>query len=458
MKAWEGRFTGSTDVLMERFSSSIGVDWRLFRYDLEGSAAYAEMLARIGILGEEEKARIVEALHEIEGEIEEGRLSFRDELEDIHLHVEQRLIEKVGEPGKKLHTGRSRNEQVSLDTRMYVRAELLRLDARLKALMEGVVKKAEKEKTAIMPGYTHTRRAQVVPFAHYLMSYYYMMKRDRERIGEAYRRADVMPLGSGALAGSTLNVDREFLRERLGFSRISENSMDAASDRDFVLDALYAAAVVMLHLSRLSEDLILFSTEEFAFVTLPDSLCTGSSLMPHKKNPDAMELIRGKASRCLGDLFSLFSLVKGLPSTYNRDLQEDKEPLFRSLATAQDALAIMTLAVEGLSLNRGDMERAVTASFMPAVEMAEYLAAKGIPFREAHHIVGRMVKACEERGGYLWGMGLEEMRTYSDAFDDTVFDSIDPRHVVKNRKTPGGASLAEVERQIETEKAYLRGS
>jgi argininosuccinate lyase len=458
MKAWEGRFTGTTDVLMERFSSSIGIDWRLFRYDLGGSVAYAEMLARIGILREEEKVRIVEALREIEGEIEEGRLDFRDELEDIHLHVEQRLIEKVGELGKKLHTGRSRNEQVSLDTRMYVKAELFRLDTRLKALMEGLVKKAEEEETAIMPGYTHTRRAQVVPFAHYLMSYYYMMKRDRERIGEAYSRADVMPMGSGALAGSTIDVDREFLRERLGFSRTSENSMDAASDRDFVLDALYAAAVIMLHLSRLSEDLILFSTEEFAFVTLPDSLCTGSSLMPHKKNPDALELIRGKASRCLGDLFSLCSLVKGLPSTYNRDLQEDKEPLFRSLATAQDALTIMTLAVEGLSLNREHMEKAVTASFMPAVEMAEYLAAKGVPFREAHHIVGRMVKACEEKGGYLWGMDLEEMRTYSKAFDETVFDYIDPHHVVKNRKTQGGASLTEVERQIETEKAYLRGS
>jgi argininosuccinate lyase len=458
VKAWEGRFSGTTDVLMERFSSSIEVDWRLFRYDLGGSVAYAEMLARIGILREDEKARIVEALREIEGEIEEGRLSFRDDLEDIHLHVEQRLIEKVGELGKKLHTGRSRNEQVSLDTRMYVRAGLLLLDTRLKALMEGVVKKAEEEKTAIMPGYTHTRKAQVVPFAHYLMSYYYMMKRDRGRIGEAYARADVMPMGSGALAGSTLGVDREFLRERLGFSRISENSMDAASDRDFVLDAVYASAVIMLHLSRLSEDLILFSTEEFAFVTLPDSLCTGSSLMPHKKNPDAMELIRGKASRCLGDLFSLCSLVKGLPSTYNRDLQEDKEPLFRSLATAQDALTIMALAVEGLSINRGHMERAVTASFMPAVEMAEYLAAKGIPFREAHHIVGRMVKACEEKGGYLWAMDLEEMRAYSEAFDDTVFDYIDPHQVVKNRKTPGSASLTEVERQIETEKAYLRGS
>ena len=262
MKPWEGRFSGATDVVMERFSSSIAIDWRLFRYDIEGSVAYAEMLGKIGILSGGEISRIVAALSEIAGEIESGALPFRDELEDIHMHIEQRLIEKVGELGKKLHTGRSRNEQVSLDTRMYVKEELARLDDDLKGLMEAIVRKAEAEKTAIMPGYTHTRRAQVVPFAHFLLACYYAFKRDRERVAGARIRADVMPLGSGALAGSTLMIDREFLRERLGFSRISENSMDAAADRDFVLDALYAAAMIMLHLSKLSEDLILFSTEE----------------------------------------------------------------------------------------------------------------------------------------------------------------------------------------------------
>jgi argininosuccinate lyase len=458
MKPWEGRFSGTTDVLMERFSSSIAIDWRLFRYDIEGSVAYAEMLGKIGILSGSETSGIVAALSEIAAEIESGSLFFRDELEDIHMHVEQRLIEKVGELGKKLHTGRSRNEQVSLDTRMYAKEELARLDDDLKCLMEAIVSKAEAEKTAIMPGYTHTRRAQVVPFAHFLLAHYYAFKRDRERVAGARAAADVMPLGSGALAGSTLMIDREFLRERLGFSRISENSMDAAADRDFVLDALYAAAMIMLHLSRLSEDLILFSTEEFSFVSLPDGLCTGSSLMPHKKNPDALELIRGKASRSMGALFSLFTLIKGLPSTYNRDLQEDKEPLFQSLASTRDALAIMALAVRGLSINREAMERAVRMSFMPAVEMAEYLAAKGVPFREAHHIVGTMVKVCEERKGFLREMSLDEMRHYSDAFDETVFDYIDPRHVVENRKTEGGASIREVEKQIEKEWAYLRNS
>jgi argininosuccinate lyase len=455
MKAWEGRFEAKTEPLMERFSSSIGIDWRLFRCDVAGSIAYAEMLARIAILTEEEKDGLVKALNEIEAEIREGRMPFRDELEDIHMHIEHRLIEKVGELGKKLHTGRSRNEQVSLDMRLYVKEELHAVDLSLKLLLEQIVKKAEAEKTVIMPGYTHTRRAQVVPFAHYLLSYYYMFKRDRERIDQARSRVDALPLGTGALAGSTLPIDRQFLKERLGFSRVCENSMDAAGDRDFVLDTLYAVATIMIHLSRLSEDLILFSTEEFSFVSLPDGLCTGSSLMPHKKNPDALELIRGKASRSMGELFTLFSLLKGLPSTYNRDLQEDKEPLFHSLETVRDALAIAALAIGGLRSNRDNMEKAVMKSFMPAVEMAEYLATKGIAFRQAHHIVGRMVKACEEKKRFLWEMRLDEMRAFSDAFDSTIFDYIDPHKVIKNRKTAGGASDAEVEKAIAAEKAYL---
>jgi argininosuccinate lyase len=282
-----------------------------------------------------------------------------------------------------------------------------------------------------------------------------MLKRDRERISQARSRADVLPLGSGALAGSTLPIDRDFLCKRLGFSRISENSMDAASERDFILDTIYGAAMIMLHLSKLSEDLILFSTEEFAFLSLPDGLCTGSSLMPHKKNPDALELVRGKTSRSIGSLVTLLTLTKGLPSTYNRDLQEDKEPLFQTMADTQDALEVMALAMEGLSVNREAMEKAVMTSFMPAVEMTEYLAARSVPFRQAHHIVGNMVRACEEKRKYLWEMSVAEMKSYSEVFDATVFDYIDPHNVVKNRKTAGGASLGEVEKQIEIEKSYL---
>ena len=455
MKAWEGRFSGSTEPLMERFSSSIQVDWRLYPYDIEGSIAYAEMLGRIGILTEDEIARVSKALREIGTEIEEGTLVFRDDLEDIHMHVEHRLIEKVGDLGKKLHTGRSRNEQVSLDTRMYIKDALVRIDGDLKGLLRAIVEKAEAERTAIMPGYTHTRRAQVVPFSHYLLSYYYMLKRDRQRVAQARTRVDSMPLGSGALAGSTLPIDREFLKERLGFAKISENSMDGASERDFVIDALYAGAMIMNHLSKLSEDLILFSTEEYGFLSLPDGLCTGSSLMPHKKNPDALELIRGKASRSIGALFTLFTLTKGLPSTYNRDLQEDKEPLFQSMAIVEESLSIMQIAILGLTLRKENMERAVMTSHMPAVEMAEYLAAKGVPFREAHHIVGTMVKACEEKKKYLWEMEIDEMRTYSGSFDDTIYDYIDPARWWPAGRLPGAAAFGEVEKQIETEKAYL---
>jgi argininosuccinate lyase len=455
MKAWGGRFSGATEPLMEKFSSSIQVDWRLFSQDIEGSIAYAEMLERIGIFTTEETGRVSAALREIALEIEQRKLPFRDDLEDIHMHVEHRLIEKVGDLGKKLHTGRSRNEQVSLDTRMYVKDALSGIDGLLKDLLASIIEKAEAEGSAIMPGYTHTRRAQVVPFAHYLLSYYYMLKRDRKRAGQARDAADAMPLGSGALAGSTLPIDREFLRQRLGFARITENSMDAASERDFVLDALHSLSMIMLHLSKLCEDLILFSTEEYAFIELPDGLCTGSSLMPHKKNPDALELVRGKTSRCIGSLFTLYSLTKGLPSTYNRDLQEDKEPLFQTVATVEDALQIMRAAILGLTLRKENMERAVMTSHMPAVEMTEYLAAKGVPFREAHHVVGTMVKVCEEKKKYLWEMEIEEMKAFSGVFDSSIYEYINPRNVVENRKTAGSAALGEVGKQIETEKAYL---
>jgi argininosuccinate lyase len=412
------------------------------------------MLQKIGILNEHEMDAIVAALNDIKAEIAGGRFEFSDALEDIHMHVETRLIEKIGDLGKRLHTGRSRNDQVSLDMRMYLKAELAHIDAAIFKLLKTLIDRAEKEKAVIMPGYTHMQRAQVVTFAHYLMAYYYMIKRDRERISDSLKRIDVMPLGSGAIAGSTIPLDREFVREITGFSKVSENSMDSVSDRDFVLDAVYSIAMIMMHMSRLAEDLIIFSTQEFSFVSLPDELCTGSSLMPHKKNPDALELSRGKTSRVIGDLFSLFAMLKGLPMTYNRDLQEDKEPLFHAVNTAKDVLEIMELCVKGLSLNRERMESAVTESFMPAVEMTEYLTLKGLPFREAHEIVGKMVKHCEGRGITLSGMKLSELQEFSGIFGEDVYNYIDPRNIVKNRKTTGAASFEEVDRAIEREKIY----
>ncbi|MBA4416861.1 MAG: argininosuccinate lyase [Syntrophus sp. (in: bacteria)] len=455
MKAWGGRFKGTTDPLMERYSASIDFDWVLFEYDIEGSKAHAEMLQKIGILSEKERDDIAGALDEIKVEIKEGQFIFSTAMEDIHMHIEARLIEKIGDAGKRLHTGRSRNDQVSLDMRMYLKDELARVNGCLHSLLKAFIDKSEQEKSAIMPGYTHMQRAQVIPFSHYLMAYYYMFKRDRERLRTVRTAIDVLPLGSGALAGSTIPLDREFVRERLGFSRVSENSMDAVADRDFVIDALFSITAIMIHLSRLSEDLIIFSTEEFAFISLPDELCTGSSLMPHKKNPDALELTRGKTSRVMGDLFSMLSLLKGLPMTYNRDLQEDKEPLFHALNTVKDALSIMALCVEGMQTNRKRMEAAAYGSFMPAVEMAEYLTLKGMPFREAHGIVGKLVRDCEEKEMPLLSMNIAEMRTYSAMFEDDIFEYIDPRKILSNRKTDGAASFAEVEKELDAEKIYL---
>lgn len=455
MKAWDGRFEKGTEPLMERFSASIGVDWILYPYDIKGSMAYAEMLFKIGILNQREKNLLITALKEIRNELEMGRLPFSDALEDIHMHIEARLIEKVGELGKKLHTGRSRNDQVAVDMRMYLKEAVEQIDGDLTKLLASILGKADAEQRTMMPGYTHTQRAQVVTFSHYLLAYFYMFKRDRQRVKEAFSRIDTLPLGSGALAGSTIPIDREFLKERLGFSKIAENSMDAVSDRDFLLDALFSISMIMTHLSRLSEDLILFSTEEFGFVSLPDGFCTGSSLMPHKKNPDAVELIRGKAARTLGDLTSMLALLKGLPLTYNRDLQEDKEPVFHAVTTARNCLSIMALVIEGLVLHRERMKEAVVSSFMPAVEMAEYLVLKGVPFREGHQIVGKMVKYCEEQKKRLAELTLEEMRRFSAVFDDDVRSYIDPANILKSRKTMGGASYKEVAREIAREQKYL---
>lgn len=455
MKLWDGRFKEKTDPSMERFSASIHFDWLLFKQDIEGSKAHAEMLERIGILTKEEMDAIITGLERIKDEIEKGTFIFSESLEDIHMHIESRLIEMIGDVGRKLHTGRSRNDQVSLDMRMFVRERLGEIEQNLQDLLRIIIDRAEREKDAIMPGYTHMQRAQVVTFSHYIMAYYSMLKRDMERIKDIRKSLNILPLGSGAIAGSTIPLDREYVKERLGFDDISANSMDSISDRDFCLDTVYSMAMIMLHLSRLSEDMIIFSTQEFSFIGLPDSLCTGSSLMPHKKNPDSLELIRGKASRVIGDLFSLFTLLKGLPMTYNRDMQEDKEPLFHALDTVKQSLCIMGLCIRDMVINRERMADAVYNSYMPAVEMTEYLVLKGIPFRDAHAIVGRMVKECEEKGIPLYKMNMEEMRRFSPIFSNEVYDYIEPVNILKNRKTRGAASFDEVERLIEREKDYL---
>ncbi|MCX7856596.1 MAG: argininosuccinate lyase [Deltaproteobacteria bacterium] len=455
MKPWDGRFSEVTHDLVERFTASIHIDKRLYLYDIIGSIAHAEMLEKQGLISEEEKRKIVKALEEIKEEIEGGVFNFSEKLEDIHMHIEARLVEKIGEPGRKLHTGRSRNDQVSLDTRLFLRHELKQVEEELLELMRCIIRKAETEKDAIMPGFTHLQKAQIVPFSHYILSYYFMFKRDRERLKNALRAVDAMPLGSGALAGSTLPLDREYLRERLGFSRITENSMDTVSDRDFILDTLYAFSMIMIHLSRLCEDLIIFSSDEFSFFKLPERLLTGSSIMPHKRNPDVLELIRGKTSRVIGDLLSLLILFKGLSSTYNRDLQEDKEALFHALDITKASLSIMVLCIKEMQLNRKGMEDAIQSSYIEATEIAEYLVAKGMPFRDAHKTVGRMVKECERRGIKLKDLKIEELKSFCQLFEEDIYELMDPYKIITMRKTTGGASFREVEIQIEREKAYL---
>ena len=454
MKPWGGRFKEGTDPLLERFSASIDFDRKLYRHDIKGSKAHAEMLEKIGILTKAERNAIVKGLNEIEKEIESGTFPFSDALEDIHMHIETRLIEKT-EAGKKLHTGRSRNDQISLDMRLFVKDELEGLEEGLAALLRVMVWKADTEISVMMPGYTHLQRAQAVPFSHYLLGHYYALKRDRARLRAAHATADALPLGSGALAGSTIPLDREWVRKRLGFARVSENSMDAVADRDFIMDAVFAAAMIMTHLSRLAEDLILFTSQEYGFIALPDKLTTGSSLMPHKKNPDALELVRGRTARVLGDLFGLFALLKGLPFTYNRDLQEDKEPMFHALETARDALSITTLCIDGMTVLRHTMEKAASESFMPAVELAEYLTIKGVPFREAHGIAGAAVRECEGSGILLDRMPLARLKKLSPLFEKDVFEYIKPRNALRVRKSKGSASFDEVKKAIDAEKKYL---
>ncbi len=455
MKAWGGRFRTGTSPLMERFSASIQFDHVLYKHDIEGSKAHAAMLHRQGILTEQEKDSIVEGLSEIEREIEAGRLPLTAEKEDIHMHIEARLVEKIGDAGKKLHTGRSRNDQVSLDMRMFVRQKLAEIDGRLKDLLTVLLGRAEDEKASIMPGYTHLQRAQVVTFGHYLLAHYFALKRDRERLKLSRSLNDSLPLGAGALAGSTMPLNREMVREELGFGKVSENSMETVADRDFVADTLFGLTMIMIHLSRLAEDLIIFSTQEFAFVSLPDEVCTGSSLMPHKKNPDALELTRGRCARVIGDLMSLLTLLKGLPMTYNRDLQEDKEPLFHAIDTTSDCIEIATLCMRGLTPNRERMGEATRQGFIVATELAEYLTKKHLPFREAHRIVGEMVRHCEDRNIDLRGLSIDDLKGFSELFEEDAATLTDPVAVLRQRQTDGAASMTEVESVLEREKVYL---
>jgi argininosuccinate lyase len=454
-KTWGGRFKEQTDEALESFNASIGFDRRLYGQDIEASMAHCRMLAKQGILPKAEASKILQGLAEIRKEMDQGRV-FDETYEDIHTLVEKALVDRIGPAGEKLHTARSRNDQVALDVRLYVRDAINRVDGLIRNMQKALVSLAEKNSDVIMPGYTHLQRAQPVLLAHHLLAYYEMLKRDRQRFAENLKRVNVLPLGSAALAGSTFNLDRKMVARELGFDAISENSMDAVSDRDFVLDFLYASSVLMMHLSRLSEELVIWATKEFDFVFLPDAFCTGSSIMPQKKNPDLMELVRAKTGRVYGNLAALLTTMKGLPLAYNKDMQEDKEPLFDAADTVEQSLEVMTRLLKELSFNKDRMREAVDQGYLTATDLADYLVGKGVTFRQAHEIVGRMVLYAIDRKKELNQLTLKEMKGFSPRIEKDVYGWLDPLACIDRRNLPGGTGSASVKRALARARKEIR--
>ncbi|WP_457634185.1 argininosuccinate lyase [Oceanithermus desulfurans] len=456
-KLWGGRFAVETDKLAEAFNNSLGFDRRLWREDLDGSRAHARMLAKQGILSEEEARTILEGLDRIQEEIKAGTFPWRDEYEDVHMNIEARLTELVGEVGGKLHTARSRNDQVATDLRLWLRRALGEAVDAQQQLARVLVAEAERhlEPPVILPGYTHLQRAQPLLLSHWFMAYYEMLARDTTRVLDALFRMDASPLGAAALAGTSFPIDRHFTAEQLGFSGPMRNSLDAVASRDFVLEALSAVAIGQLTLSRLAEELVLYSSFEFGFVTLPDAFATGSSIMPQKKNPDIPELIRAKAGRTIGDLVTLLTVVKGLPLAYNKDLQEDKEPVFDALDTYTSSLKLMAALLPGLVWHPEVTKRAAAGGFALATDLADYLTRKGLPFRQAHAVVGRIVRKLQEEGRDLDDLGLDELRSFSDRFDEDALALLSVEGSVSSRDVYGGTAPEQVRARIAEAKKEL---
>ena len=448
-KLWGGRFTKTTDEMVNDFQASISFDKRMYREDIAGSIAHAEMLAACGIISEADRDSIIGGLKDILAAIERGEFSFETALEDIHMNIEKRLTDAVGDAGARLHTARSRNDQVALDTHLYMRRETVEVLRLILDMQRALVETAKKYGDVIMPGYTHLQRAQPILFAHHLMAYFSMLSRDFERFRGVYGRTDIMPLGAGALAGTTFPIDRELVAKKLRFERIYTNSLDAVSDRDYIMEFLAAASILMVHLSRLSEETILWCSREFSFVELDDAHCTGSSMMPQKKNPDVSELVRGKTGRVVGHLMAMLTTVKGLPLAYNKDLQEDKEGVFDALDTVKFSLAVYARILRGMKVKREEMRRAVDEDFSNATDLADYLAKKGMPFRKAHAVAGEAVRYGIEHQKWLKDFTMEEFKALSELFDEDVKEAIRPETCVKNRNSLGGTSYMQVGMQIE---------
>lgn len=445
---WKGRFEAETSDLVQKLGESISFDWRLFRQDIRGSIAHSKALLKAGILTAEEQLLIENGLLEIRDEIESGDFEFKIALEDIHMNIESRLTEKIGAAGAKLHTARSRNDQVATDVRLYCREEIDAIRERIAGLQRALLNVAERHPDAVVPGYTHLQRGQPVLFAHQLLAYVEMLERDSARLADGRERVNVLPLGSGALAGSTIVLDRELVAAELDFPAISQNSMDAVSDRDFIAEILFDLALLGVHLSRLSEDVILWASAEFNFVQLSDAHTTGSSLMPQKKNPDVAELARGKSGRLLGNLTSLLATLKGLPMTYNRDLQEDKEPLFDSIDTAKLVLAVFAEMIDEMKINEPATAAAAADPFLLATDIADYLVLKAVPFRQAHEICGQLTAfSIKENRGFP-DLNLEEFRQFSEVFENDVFELFDVRKALAARQAVGAPSPKNVAGQV----------
>jgi len=455
MKLWGGRFEKETAREMDDFHSSIHFDYRLYKYDILGSIAHAKMLGKQNIISPEEAETICRALSEILEEIENGTVKFSIEAEDIHMNVESFLIKKIGDLGKKLHTGRSRNDQVALATRMYTKDAIKSIQSQLIELCETLLHHSKQHMRTIMPGYTHLQKAQPITLAHHFMAYFEMFRRDYHRMEDCFKRTDVMPLGSGALAATTYPLDREYVAELLGFSSISRNSMDAVSDRDFVIEFLFCASMVMMHLSRFCEEIILWASSEFDFIEIDDAYSTGSSIMPQKKNPDAAELVRGKTGRVYGDLMAVLTVMKSLPLAYNKDMQEDKEALFDGIDTLQKCVKVFNNMLKTLTFKTENMYSRALEGFTNATDAADYLVKKGLPFRDAHKVIGRLVMYCIKEKKSLLDLSLQELQGFSPLFERDVFDALSLETCVNQRNLPGGPAAVSVSSALNEAQAWI---
>ncbi|KAE9637334.1 argininosuccinate lyase [Defluviitalea raffinosedens] len=455
MKLWGGRFSKSTDSMVDDFNSSIRFDQRLYKEDILGSIAHVSMLGKQNIIPQEDAEIIKKELKAILQDIEDGKIEFDIEAEDIHMNIEKILISRIGDTGKKLHTGRSRNDQVALDMRMYVKKEIKEIQSLILKLQSVLIKLSKEHAETIMPGYTHLQRAQPITLAHHLMAYFEMFKRDIERLNDTYKRTNILPLGSGALAATTYPLDRYAVAKDLGFSDVTFNSLDGVSDRDYCIELLNNLSLIMMHLSRFSEEIILWSSHEFHFIELDDAYSTGSSIMPQKKNPDIAELVRGKTGRVYGDLMSLLTTMKSLPLAYNKDMQEDKEVVFDAIDTVKMCLPIFTSMIETMKVLKDNMYNAAGVGFTNATDAADYLVKKGLPFRDAHEIIGKLVLYCIQHNTSLEKLSLEEYKQLSPAFDEDIFKAISLEECVNKRKIIGGPAKEMVLQHIQKAEEYI---